>query len=94
MGPEALKSGSAGKLLNGLGYAMQSDVESIEIPEAQVQIDLVAVEACKKQLVTSTELGLDELGLGKDVRDVKIPDRVQADVGHQIKEIQGATRLE
>lgn len=94
--PEALKQSlpTISKRLNELNYALKSCLDSMEIPEVKLLIDPVVVEAYNKRLAAGKELSLDEMGLGEDVRDDKMLNRLQAGVNRWIKEIQNVTKLE
>lgn len=67
------------KRMNELGFAMRSCLETLEVPEVTLVIDPVVAEAVAKQQAMGgrPDATLEELGLGEDVRDATMLNRLQ-----------------
>jgi len=83
---------SVGKKVHELEYALRGILNRLEIPEVRLAIDPTIVTASENMLESTQSL--DELGLGEDVRDTQMLNRLQQGVGRWTKEIQKVTKIE
>ena len=84
------------KRLNELDYAMRTCLQNMEIPEVSLPIDPIIAAVLEKHGddVTKGNVSLEDIGLGENVRDVKMLNRLHAGVNRWVKEIQKITKLE
>jgi len=95
--PQVLRQGLPliSKRMNELEYVMRSCLQSMEIPEVKLVIDPV-IESALASLNgrNLNDVSLEDLGLGEEVRDAKMLNRLQGGVNRWVKEIQKVTKLD